>query len=39
MDQYTQARLSECQNETERQMVLAFIRLEEKAKQKEERGS
>lgn len=28
--EYTQARLAECQTETERQNVLAFIRQEEK---------
>lgn len=30
MDEYTQKRLSECQTETERQNVLAFIRMESK---------
>ncbi len=36
MDEYTLARLAECQTELERQCVLAFIRMEEKEKEIED---
>jgi len=34
MDEYTKARLAECQTDLERQNVLAFIRIEQKEEDK-----